>query len=90
MRLILATAFLACLSTAASAGEPLADGPVAAGSFGMSGADYYGDTHSHMPFTDDEAPRPIGMADLGRVRAVRGRADAPSRKPARHGRAHHG
>ena len=80
MRLIFAAALLAFIATSASAGEPLTDGPVSAGGFGMGGADYYGDIRIRMPFTGEEPPRPISMADIERVRAARRRADFASRQ----------
>jgi hypothetical protein len=90
MRSIFAALSLACVATAAPAGEALMDGPVVAGSFGMGGSDYYGDMHSRMPFTREAPPRPIGVADIERVRAARRRAEAPSRKPVRPAHARHG
>ncbi|QEE41767.1 MULTISPECIES: hypothetical protein [unclassified Methylobacterium] len=80
MRTIFAAALLVCCATAASAGEPLLDGPVAAGGFGMSGSDYYGDIRSRMPFTREGPPRPVGVADLERARAARMRAATASRR----------
>ncbi|GJE10392.1 hypothetical protein FOHLNKBM_1425 [Methylobacterium longum] len=96
MRPIFAALCLACAATAALAGEPLGDGPVAAGGFGMDGSDYYGDIHARMPFTREEAPRPIGLADIARARAARGRAVASAHtirsahRPPRHARPHRG
>ena len=84
MRSILA-ALLVCCATAAIAGEPPTDGPVAAGGFGMSGADYYGDMHSRMPFTREDAPRPAGIADVERAQVMRKRADGASRRRSPHG-----
>ena len=86
MRLTLA-ALLVCSATAACAGEPLMDGPVTGGCFGMSGADYYGDIRSRMPFTQEASPRPIGVAEVERARAVRKRAEAryPARRRSPHG-----
>lgn len=80
MRSIFAAALFAFVVTSASAGEPLAEIPVSAGGFGMSGADYYGDVRSRMPFTREEPPRPLGIADIERVRAARRRAEATSRR----------
>jgi hypothetical protein len=79
MHLIYA-ALLVCCATAASAGEPLMDGPVVGGGFGMSGSDYYGDIRSRMPFTVEAAPRPAGVAETERARAARIRAVAASRR----------
>jgi len=94
MRSILAATALAFLATAASAGERGMDGPVSAGGFGMSGADYYGDIRSHMPFTEEAPPKPIGIAEIERFRAARRQAEAASRRAdARHHprrRLHHG
>lgn len=86
MRSIFAVALLTFITTSASAGEVLADGPVSAGGFGMTGADYYGDVRSHMPFTQEAPPHLIGIADIRRVRAARRRAEAASRRaaPRRH------
>ncbi|MCJ2124190.1 hypothetical protein [Methylobacterium sp. J-077] len=75
MRLTVA-ALLVCSATAACAAEPLLDGPVTGGGFGMSGSDYFGDIRSRMPFTQEASPRPIGLGDVERARAVRKRADA--------------
>ncbi|MCJ2095356.1 hypothetical protein MKK67_23055 [Methylobacterium sp. J-072] len=86
MRLTFA-ALLVCCATAACAGEPLLDGPVTGGGFGMSGSDYYGDIRSRMPFTQEASPRPIGLRDVERARAVRKRAEAryPARRRTPHG-----
>jgi hypothetical protein len=80
MRSIFAAIVLAGLITSATAGEPRMDGPVVAGGSGMSGADYYGDVQSHMPFTREIPPRPLGIADVDRVRAARRRAEIASRQ----------
>lgn len=83
MRSILAALCLACAATTAVAGEPLMDGPVVAGGFGMGGSDYYGDIHARLPFTREEAPRPIGIADMERRRA-----EAVPRRAARQAHPH--
>ena len=80
MRSLSSAAFLALIATGAVAGEPTVEGPVTAGGFGMSGADYYGDLRSHMPFTRAAPPRPIGISDIERVRAARRRAEVASRQ----------
>ncbi|KQS57169.1 hypothetical protein ASG32_31645 [Methylobacterium sp. Leaf361] len=90
MRLLLAVPLLVLVATGASAGEPLLDGPVVAGGFGMGGSDYYGDVHSRMPFTGEAPPRPVGMADIVRVRAARARAATASRRQTPHRPAHRG
>lgn len=90
MRLLLAASLLVLVATGASAGEPLLDGPVVAGGFGMGGSDYYGDVHSRMPFTGEAPPRPVGMAHIVRVRAARARAATASRRQAPHRPAHRG
>ena len=82
MRSIFATCLLAFVASGASAGELPGDGPVSAAGFGMGGADYYGDVRSHMPFTQEAPPRPIGMADVERVRAARRRAETAPRQVA--------
>ena len=64
------------------------DGPVVAGSFGMDSSDYYGDVRSHMPFTGEEPPRPIGIAEIERVRAARRRAEVASQRQAPHRHLH--
>jgi len=86
MRLTFAT-LLVCCATAACAGEPLLDGPVMGGGFGMSGSDYYGDIRGRMPFTQEASPRPVGIADVERARATRTRAEAryPARRRLPHG-----
>jgi hypothetical protein len=85
MRAFCTLALLAGLATASSAAEPVTDGPVVGGSFGMDGSDYYGDVRNRMPFTQDAPPRPIGMADIARARAARRRAEpAVRRAEARH------
>lgn len=90
MRILLAVPLIVLVSAGASAGEPLLDGPVVAGGFGMGGADYYGDVRSRMPFTGEAPPRPVGMADIVRVRAARGRAATASQRQAPHRPAHRG
>ncbi|MEE7447955.1 hypothetical protein MRF4_09040 [Methylobacterium radiotolerans] len=90
MRFLLAGPLLALIATGAAAGEPRLDGPVVAGGFGMGGSDYYGDVRSRMPFTGEAPPRPVGMADIVRVRAARRRADTASRRQAPHRPAHRG
>ncbi|MCJ2133036.1 hypothetical protein MKK69_02965 [Methylobacterium sp. J-026] len=80
MRIVLAAALLAGLAAPAWAGEPPKDGPVTGGSFGMGGSDYYGDVRDRMPFTRAAPPRPIGIADIERVRAARRRAETRARR----------
>jgi len=82
MRPISTAILLALIGTGAFAGELTGDGAVSAGGFGMSGADYYGDICSRMPFTHEAPPHPISMADVKRVRASRKRAEAVSRRVA--------
>lgn len=89
MRSIFAAALFAFVVTSASAGEPLINGPVSAGGFGMGGADYYGDVRTRMPFTREEPPRTIGIADIERVRAASRRAAASARRPVSRRRPHH-
>jgi hypothetical protein len=83
MRSLILAGFIAALPAVAHAGDPLTDGPVSAGGFGMSGADYYGDVRSQMPFTREPPPRPRGIADVNRVRAARHRADIAARRHTR-------
>ena len=95
MRPIFAAGLLVAFATVACAGEPLADGSVTAGGFGMDGADYYGDVRSWMPFTREAPPRPVGVADVERVRAARRRTEAATRRtevlrPMSHRRPPHG
>ncbi|MEE7505992.1 hypothetical protein [Methylobacterium mesophilicum] len=90
MRFLLAIPLLVLATAGASAGEPLLDGPVVAGGFGMGGSDYYGDVRSRMPFTGEAPPRPVGMADIVRVRAARARAATASRRKAPHRPSHRG
>ena len=90
MRSILTAALLVCLAAGASAEELRTDGAVAGGSFGMGGADYYGDVRSRMPFTRQAPPRQIGLADIVRVRAARTRPDAAARRPAPNRQWHRG
>ena len=89
MRALLLAGIIAVLPAVALAGEPFRDGPVSAGGFGMSGADYYGDVRSHMPFTREPPPRPLGIAEMNRVRAARRRPDITARRHA-HRRSPHG
>ena len=74
MRSLFAASILIALSTAASAMATRLEGPVTGGVFGMSGSDYYGDVRSQMPFTQEAAPRPAGIAAVERERASRRRA----------------
>lgn len=95
MRCLLAAALVACFPVAALPSEARTDGPVVGGSFGMGGADYFGDVRDRMPFTQEAAPQPIGIRDMERVRAARRRADSaarhvlarrsPQRRPSPHG-----
>ncbi|MET0529602.1 MAG: hypothetical protein ABW003_14935 [Microvirga sp.] len=80
MRSLILASLIAALPAVALAGDLLTDGPVSAGGFGMSGADYYGDVRSHMPFTGEPPPRPLGIADVNRVRAARHRSEIASRR----------
>lgn len=80
MRFIRTAIFLAALPTAALASDAGIGGPVTGGGFGMSGADYYGDVHSRMPFTHEAPPDQIGIRDVERVRAARRRAEVAGRR----------
>jgi len=80
MRLILAAALLAAMPAVALAGDAQPGGPVTEGGFGMSGADYYGDIRSRMPFTNEAPPQQIGIRDVERVRAARRRAEVAGRR----------
>jgi hypothetical protein len=75
MRLLLVAAIVTGSAIAASAGEPDKAGAVVGGSFGMGGSDYYGDVHDRMPFTQEAPPRPLGIVEMDRFRAVRRRAE---------------
>ncbi len=89
MRSICTAVLLALTATGALAGDPSPGGPVSAGGFGMGGADYYGDVRSHMPFTREAPPHPIGLAEMARVRSARRRAEVAARH-APHRRLPHG
>lgn len=82
MRLIL-TVFVVITASAAVA-EPVLDGPVVGGSFGMGGSDYYGDVRNRMPYTGEMAPQPLGVAGIERARASRRRVLVAPRRSTIH------
>ncbi|MDP4006955.1 hypothetical protein [Methylobacterium sp. NEAU K] len=84
MRIFLIAAVLVGLSAPALALETRLEGAVTGGGFGMTGSDYYGDARTRMPFTQEAAPRSIGIADVERVRTARRHAEAASPRLAAH------
>lgn len=80
MRSTLAAALLAALPAAALARDAQTGGPVTEGGFGMSGAEYYGDIRSRMPFTNEAPPHQIGIRDVERVRDARRRMEVAGRR----------
>lgn len=86
---MLIATLLACLGSTAWAEGSQMDGPVVGGSFGMGGADYYGDTRDRMPFTWEAPPHPIGLTEMERFRAAHRNIDKPVRRRKRHNEARH-
>ncbi|MDP4021364.1 hypothetical protein Q8W71_01905 [Methylobacterium sp. NEAU 140] len=86
MRLVLAAALGLATLAAARGAETRLDGPVTGGSFGMGGSDYYGYVRSRMPYTGEQAPQPIGVAEIERHRAVRRARAAAEARAVRRGK----